>query len=118
MKSHESPPQKPLKHCGVLCVVPCSRHKRFLPRNNQSRPALNNFCLLRGPPKRKLGRELLYLSGGDGLAETGTALSRAEVLVTLGDGIGLLDDLISLGEDELDVAGVGHVGVDLSWVSI
>jgi hypothetical protein len=37
------------------------------------------------------------------------------VLVTLGDGIGLLDDLLSLGEDELDVAGVGHVGVDLSW---
>lgn len=37
------------------------------------------------------------------------------MLVTLGDGIGLLDDLLSLGEDELDVAGVGHVGVDLAW---
>jgi hypothetical protein len=25
----------------------------------------------------------------------------------------LLDELLALGEDELDVAGVGHVGVDL-----
>lgn len=102
----------------MLCLVHVTRGS--LPRNNQSRPALNNFCLLRGPPpKKKIGKRVfLYLSGGDGLAETGTALSRAEVLVTLGDGIGLLDDLLSLGEDELDVAGVGHVGVDLSWVSI
>lgn len=29
----------------------------------------------------------------------------------------LLDLLISLGKDELDVAGVGHVGVDLDSVS-
>lgn len=54
----------------------------------------------------------LNLSGGDGLAETGTALSGAEVL-TLGNGLGLLDNLLTLGQDELDVAGVGHVGVDL-----
>ncbi len=27
--------------------------------------------------------------------------------------LGLLDGLLSLGEDELDVAGVRHVGVDL-----
>lgn len=51
------------------------------------------------------------LSGGDSLAETGTALARAEVLA-LDNSIGLLDNLLTLGQDELDVAGVGHVGVD------
>lgn len=29
----------------------------------------------------------------------------------------LLDLLLTLGKDELDVAGVGHVGVDLGSVS-
>ena len=29
------------------------------------------------------------------------------------DGLGLLDGLVGLGEDELNVAGVRHVGVDL-----
>jgi len=51
------------------------------------------------------------LSGGDSLAETGTALARVEVLA-LDNSIGLLDNLLTLGQDELDVAGVGHVGVD------
>ena len=53
------------------------------------------------------------LSGGDSLAETGTALARVEVLA-LDNSIGLLDNLLTLGQDELDVAGVGHVRVDLS----
>lgn len=58
------------------------------------------------------------LCGGDGLAGAGTALAgvEADVLAT-GDGLGLLDDLLALGEDELDVAGVGHVGVNLQCVS-
>ena len=34
----------------------------------------------------------------------------------LGSG-GLLDDFLTLGKDELDVARVGHVGVDLSLES-
>lgn len=34
-------------------------------------------------------------------------------LTTL-NGLGLLDDLLSLGEDQLDVTWVGHVWVDLS----
>lgn len=38
--------------------------------------------------------------------------------VTAGDGVGLLDDLLVLGEDELDVAGVGHIGVDLGETSL
>jgi hypothetical protein len=34
--------------------------------------------------------------------------------VSILDDRGLLDGLLSLSEDELDVARVGHVGVDLS----
>jgi hypothetical protein len=30
----------------------------------------------------------------------------------------LLDSLLTLGKDELDVAGVGHVGVDLDSESV
>ena len=33
--------------------------------------------------------------------------------VTADDSLGLLDNLLTLGKDELDVAGVGHVRVDL-----
>lgn len=53
------------------------------------------------------------LGGGQGLAGADAALPGGEMLVTANDGLGLLDDLLALGEDELDVAGVGHVGVDL-----
>jgi hypothetical protein len=63
-----------------------------------------NFVYLR----RRL---LIGLSSGDSLAEAGTTLARAEVL-TLSNSIGLLDNLLTLGQDELDVAGVGHVRVD------
>ena len=52
------------------------------------------------------------LCGGDRAADADTTLSRREVVVAV-DGLGLLDGLLSLGEDELDVAGVGHVRVDL-----
>lgn len=48
---------------------------------------------------------------GKGLADVGATLPGAEV--GLGDDGALLDDLLGLGEDELDVARVGHVGVDL-----
>ena len=63
-----------------------------------------NFVYLR----RRL---LICLSSGDSLAEAGTTLARAEVLTL--NGLGLLDNLLTLGQDELDVAGVGHVRVDL-----
>lgn len=36
--------------------------------------------------------------------------------VLLGSG-GLLDFFLTLGQDELDVARVGHVGVDLDLIS-
>jgi hypothetical protein len=62
-----------------------------------------NFVYLR----RRL---LIGLSRGDSLAEAGTTLARAEVLTL--NGLGLLDNLLTLGQDELDVAGVGHVRVD------
>lgn len=53
------------------------------------------------------------LGGGDGLAHARTTLSRVQALLTADNGLGLLDDLVGLGKDELDVARVGHVGVDL-----
>lgn len=34
-------------------------------------------------------------------------------MLALDDLVGLLDDFLALSEDELDVAGVGHVGVNL-----
>jgi hypothetical protein len=41
-------------------------------------------------------------------------LSRAQVSVLTGNNIiRLLNNLLTLGQDQLDVAGVGHVGVDL-----
>lgn len=57
------------------------------------------------------------LGGGDGLADTGTTLPRVEVLVA-GDGVRLLDGLLGLGQDELNVAGRRHVGVDLEEESL
>lgn len=56
------------------------------------------------------------LGGGDGLAHARTTLSRVQALLTGDNSLGLLDDLLGLGKDELDVAGVGHVGVDLDHV--
>jgi hypothetical protein len=51
------------------------------------------------------------LRGGDGLADLAATLPRVQSAL---DGLGtLLDDLGTLGEDELDVGGVGHVRVDL-----
>ena len=38
--------------------------------------------------------------------------------VAAGNVLGLLDNLVGLGEDKLDVAGVGHVGVDLLCWSV
>lgn len=56
------------------------------------------------------------LGGGDGLAHARTTLSRVQALLTGDNSLGLLDDLLGLGKDELDVAGVGHVGVDLDHI--
>jgi hypothetical protein len=56
----------------------------------------------------------LSLCSGDGLADLLATLPRVQTAL---DGLGtLLDDLGTLGEDELDVGGVGHVGVDLGIV--
>ena len=51
---------------------------------------------------------------GDGTTGLGTALAGVETGGLALDDVGtLLDDFLTLGQDELDVAGVGHVGVDL-----
>lgn len=57
--------------------------------------------------------EAIRLSLSEGTAELGAALAGRQAGSLEGGLGGLGDLLISLGEDELDVAGVGHVGVDL-----
>lgn len=60
---------------------------------------------------------LTHLGGGDGLAGARTALPRVQAdLLACDNSIGLLDDLLGLGEDQLNVAGVGHVRVDLGQI--
>lgn len=51
------------------------------------------------------------LCSGDGLADLTTTLPGVQS--TLEGLVRLLDDFGTLGEDELDVGGVRHVGVDL-----
>lgn len=56
------------------------------------------------------------LRSGDGLADLTATLPGVQSAL---DGLGgLLDNLGTLGEDELDVGGVGHVGVDLRAVRV
>lgn len=64
--------------------------------------------------KHLYAKTMTALGSGNGLAQAGTALPGAQVSVTANDGLGLLDDLLTLGQDELDVAGVRHVRVDLA----
>lgn len=59
-----------------------------------------------------------HLCGSDSLAAESTTLSRAQVGVLADNGLGLLNDLLTLGKDQLDVAGVRHVGVDLYVESV
>ncbi len=55
-----------------------------------------------------------HLSSSDSLAHTGASLPRAQVSdLTAGNSLRLLDNLLALGQDQLDVAGVRHVRVDL-----
>lgn len=57
---------------------------------------------------------VMRLLGDGGLGAAGTTLAAGKVLLLAGNLLrGLLDNLGALGEDHLDVAGVGHVGVDL-----
>jgi hypothetical protein len=58
------------------------------------------------------------LRSGDGLADAGTALSRAQVMGAAGNIVRLLNSLLGLGQDQLDVARVRHVRVDLRWCQL
>jgi len=70
-------------------------------------PCLDRFLRQTSPPLLPL-----FLSrGSDGLADGAATLPGVQAAL---EGLGtLLDDLSTLGEDELDVGGVGHVRVDL-----
>jgi hypothetical protein len=54
-----------------------------------------------------------FLRRGDGLSDASTSLSRGKVSDITLDLLRLLDNLLALGQDEFDVARVGHVRVDL-----
>lgn len=57
---------------------------------------------------------LLGAGNGGLLGAAGTTLAAGKVLLLAGNLLrGLLDNLGALSEDQLDVAGVGHVRVDL-----
>lgn len=57
---------------------------------------------------------VMRLLGDGGLVAAGTTLAAGKVLLLAGNLLrGLLDNLGALSEDHLNVAGVGHVGVDL-----
>lgn len=93
--------------CGILALthkMPCSRTPS---RNNVKQPSVKI------PLAQKDQHVTPVLRSSDGLANTGTTLSGAKVLLAANNDVGLLDDLLTLGKDQLDVAGVGHVGVDL-----
>lgn len=60
----------------------------------------------------------MHLCGGDGAAVALSALAGVEAGTLTGNSLGgLLNDLLALSEDHLNVAGVGHVRVDLESVS-
>lgn len=64
-------------------------------------------------PCQKINNSTTTLRGSDSLADADTTLSGSKVLIT-NNGLGLLDNLVTLDKDHLDVARVGHVRVDLS----
>lgn len=79
-------------------------------------PSLSNrkVFIQHTPLPRRSRPSSKHLSFGDGAADLGTALTGGETGRIFGDDVrSLLDNFVALGEDELDVARVGHVGVDL-----
>lgn len=91
---------------------PSDLSKAVLSKHRQGPPINPHFFSVRSQlsPKRRNS----HLSGSDGLADTLATLPRVQPRdLTVSDVGTLLDDLLALGEDELDVAGVGHVRVDL-----
>jgi hypothetical protein len=83
--------------------------------SGQTRPPQILFSSSRPPASHPIPvyHEAIRLCLSQGTADLGAALAGRQAGSLEGGLGGLGDLLISLGEDELDVAGVGHVGVDL-----
>lgn len=102
----------------LLPVMPCLIHRS---QKKRSSPSLCTKVHMFDRPEKKPSTSPSqhhqahpgHLGGGDGLANASTTLPGVQAVLTTGDSVGLLDNLLSLGEDQLDVAGVGHVRVDL-----
>lgn len=72
------------------------------------------FYQLPAKPPTPIRKNETRLCLEEGTADLSAALPGAEVLLLALDNVGgLLDDFLTLGQDEFDVARVGHVGVDL-----
>jgi len=68
----------------------------------------------RSIPHTKAGTNLRGAALSDSVADTLSTLPVVQARLVTGHSLGsLLHDLCALGEDHLDVAGVGHVRVDL-----
>lgn len=57
--------------------------------------------------------KIIHLSSSDSTTLTGSTLSRAQMLLTTCNSLRLLNYLLTLGQDQFDVAWVRHVWVDL-----
>lgn len=98
------------KSCMIRYHFPFQHTDAQELRSNPS--TANPFSPLRLHPI-PIYHEAIRLCLSQGTADLGAALAGRQAGSLEGGLGGLGDLLISLGEDELDVAGVGHVGVDL-----
>lgn len=100
-------------HCIFLVAF---RDQVFVPYNNiKENSGLFKFSLCISFPTTYYPRHPAdRLCLDESTADLSTTLAGREVSLLTLDNVGaLLDDFLTLGKDELDVARVGHVGVDL-----
>lgn len=109
---HLKKPRARKVDCSLICLPKCFRKKRIPERRTVPLFLPVAPFFKKTKPFMCTSSVVPNLCGGDGLADTDGALAGGEAL-TASNLVGLLDNLLTLGQDELDVAGVGHVRVDL-----